>query len=111
MHESHQVQHVVDEAQKMLAGRGLARASRVSLLIGEALGFDEMSVRLHWEEFVTGTALEGAELAVCFVPAQFKCPRCGKFFPKKGSLLSCPACNVLGSPTDLGREFKIESIE
>lgn len=110
MHESHQVQHAVEHAQKMLVEQKLAKASRVDLVIGEGLGFDEMSVRLHWEEFTAGTPLESAELVIRFLPAMLKCPRCEKFFPKKGSALSCPACDVQGLPTSEGREFRVEKV-
>lgn len=111
MHESHQVQHAVSHAQKMMAERKIARPKKVSVVVGDALGFDEMSMRLHWEEFVDGTPLADAELVVRFVPAYLECPSCRERFPKQGSRLSCPKCQQMGKPTDTGREFFIESLE
>ena len=110
MHESHQVQHLVSHAQEMLAGLKIAKPSRISVLVGEGLGFDEMSVRLHWEEFTSGTPLEAAQLTVAFTPVLLQCPSCGSVFPKKKSKMDCPRCRVMGKPTDSGREFKIVSI-
>ncbi len=110
MHESHQVQHLVAHAQKMIAEKKIVTPSAVTVVVGEALGFDEMSMRLHWEEFVDGTSLEGVKLVVLFVPAKLQCPACSGLFPKKGSQMSCPKCQVLGKPTDSGKEFFIESI-
>jgi hydrogenase nickel incorporation protein HypA/HybF len=111
MHESHQVQHLITRAKQMLLKQELTQAKKVSIIVGEALGFDEMSLRLHWEEFAQGTPLEGAVLVIRFVPAKLQCLACLKLFPKKGSQLTCPKCNVIGRPTDTGKEFKIESIE
>lgn len=110
MHESHQVQHLVEKARVMIAERQIAKPAIVTVAVGEALGFDEMSMRLHWEEFVDGTPLEGVMLAVRFLPVQFQCPSCAALFPKKGSQMTCPKCRVMGKPTDSGREFFIESI-
>ncbi|MEI6438500.1 MAG: hydrogenase maturation nickel metallochaperone HypA [Candidatus Omnitrophota bacterium] len=110
MHESHQVQHLVSHAQKMAAEKKIAKPTAVTVVVGEALGFDEMSMCLHWEEFVTGTSMEGVKLVVKFVPAKLQCPSCSELFPKKGSQMSCPKCQVLGKPTDSGKEFFIESI-
>ncbi len=110
MHESHQVQHLVFHAQEMIATQKIVRPSAVVVVVGEALGFDEMSMRLHWEEFTEGTSLEGVALTVRFVSAQFQCPVCSELFAKKGSQMSCPKCHCPGKPTDSGREFFIESI-
>lgn len=94
----------------MIAEKKIVKPTAVTVVVGEALGFDEMSMSLHWEEFVAGTPLEGAKLVVRFVPCQFQCPACSAIFPKKGSQMSCPKCQVLGKPTDSGKEFFIESI-
>ncbi|MBF0619529.1 MAG: hydrogenase maturation nickel metallochaperone HypA [Candidatus Omnitrophica bacterium] len=110
MHESHQVQHVITHAQEMCAARKIAAPKKITILVGELLGFDEMSVRLHWEEFAEGTILEKAELVLQFVPAKLICPKCSAPFPKRGSDLSCPLCRVLGTPTASGKEFQIADI-
>lgn len=110
MHESHQVQRLIGEVQSALQKKGAVKARKVSIVIGELLGFDEVSVRLHWEEMTCGTNLEGAELAIRLAPAKLQCPKCSQLFAKKGSQMSCPVCQVLGSPTSAGREFCVEDI-
>ncbi len=110
MHESHQVQGLIAKANDMIQARGIKKAKKVSILVGELLGFDEGSVLLHWEEMTQGTALEGVELKVEFVPAKLQCPKCAEVFPKKGSVLSCPKCQLMGIPTSAGREFSIKDI-
>ncbi|MBF0485050.1 MAG: hydrogenase maturation nickel metallochaperone HypA [Candidatus Omnitrophica bacterium] len=110
MHESHQVQHLIKHAQELLLEKKIVKPSRITILVGEALGFDEMSVRLHWEEFALGTPLESAQLVVNFAPVNLKCPACQFVFSKKKSQMDCPKCHTLGQPTDSGKEFKIVSI-
>jgi hydrogenase nickel incorporation protein HypA/HybF len=110
MHESHQVQRLIGEARQWMETRQIAKPRRVTVLMGELLGFDAVSVGLHWEELTAGTPLEGAALTVETVPARLNCPQCGVLFPKRGSNLSCPSCQVLGTPTPAGREFCIKEI-
>lgn len=98
------------EAQKMASDRRSEKVKRITIAVGELLGFDEMSIRLHWEEFAAGTSLEAAQLDIRFVPAQLLCPKCSTLFPKRGSDLSCPACRVMGAPTATGKEFLIDSL-
>ena len=110
MHESHQVQRLITECQDTIKKRGIKKVQKVAILVGELLGFDEDSVRLHWEEMTEGTSLEGTDLAIEFVPAKLQCPQCARIFDKKGSQLSCPQCLVMGTPTSAGKEFCIKEV-
>jgi hydrogenase nickel incorporation protein HypA/HybF len=105
MHESHQVQHLISHVQDEMKKRGVTKIKQVTVLVGELLGFDDVSIELHWEEMTTGTELEGAKIIVEFAPARLHCPKCGSDFKKKGSDLSCPKCRVMGSLTASGKEF------
>ena len=110
MHESHQVQHVIHQAREMMKAKGVAKPRQVVILMGELLGLDDESVRLHWEEMTIGTELEDVPIKVETVAARLKCPKCAKVFEKKGSNLSCPECQVMGTPTEFGKEFKVKEL-
>jgi hydrogenase nickel incorporation protein HypA/HybF len=110
MHESHQVQKLIAEAGAMAASRKVSRPRVVTVRMGELLGFDDVSVGLHWEEMTQGTALEGSVLKIEPVPAKLKCPSCAQVFPKQGSNMSCPKCRVMGTPTPTGKEFSVVDI-
>ena len=110
MHESHQVQHVIVQAQEMMKAQGILKPRCVVILMGELLGFDAESVRLHWEDLTIDTPLEGVEIKVELVAARLKCPKCAQVYAKKGSNLSCPQCNVLGTPTQFGKEFTVKEL-
>lgn len=111
MHEHHQVQHIVNEAVALVKQKGLTGVSLVELGVGEALGFDPVSINLYFESFTEGTLLAGAKLELKFFPAKLLCPKCGKKFIKIKSQIDCPQCQVQGTPTTEGKEFIILRIE
>jgi len=106
MHEHHQVEKLVRELLAATEGRTI---QSVQLVMGELLGFDEMSVRLYFENFTEGTPAEGAVLTVRWIRGELLCPRCLKNFVKYKSQLDCPACGRQGLPTEIGKEFYFES--
>ena len=110
MHESHQVQHLISRVQDEMKKRGVTKVRQVTVLVGELLGFDDVSIGLHWEEMTGGTELEGTQIVVEFNPASLHCPKCGLNFKKKGSDLSCPKCRVMGTPTASGKEFSLKDL-
>ena len=85
--------------------RGVSKVKQVNVLVGELLGFDDISIGLHWDEMTSGTELEGTKIVVESAPARLHCPKCGSDFRKKGADLSCPKCRVMGSLTSSGKEF------
>jgi hydrogenase nickel incorporation protein HypA/HybF len=110
MHEHHQVQRLVAEAQKLAEEKKAKKVKRVTILVGELLGFNEGSIRLYWEQFSAQTPVEGAELTVEFSAIKLKCPKCGKVFDKKKAEFKCPSCHVLGEITPSGNEVCIKEI-
>jgi hydrogenase nickel incorporation protein HypA/HybF len=111
VHEKHQVEKIVQEAIVLAAAKNATGVRKVWLVIGDLLGFDEMSVRMYFELMAESTILEGAELEIVWARGQLNCPACEKNFEKKGSDLNCPDCGKQGTPTEIGKEFYIEDIE
>jgi len=110
MHESHQVQHLISHIQHEMQQRGVAKPRQVTVLVGELLGFDDVSIGLHWDEMTEGTPLEGVKLVVEVSPAKLHCAGCNIDFPKRGSDLSCPKCRLLGAATASGKEFRMKEL-
>ena len=44
-------------------------------------------------------------------PRIVRCPACGALFERKPMSFACPECGTDGHPTDIGKEFYIDSIE
>ncbi len=111
MHESHLIQGAIREICEEAAKRKVEHVRSIHLKVGLGHGMDEESVRLHFEALSEGTPVEGATIVVSFIPVKLKCPACGNLFERPRKSLECPQCHVLGGPTDIGREFIVESIE
>ena len=111
MHEKHQVERLVQEALQKAEEMNLKKVKAVNILIGEALGFDPMSINLYFETFTEGTVLEGAKLNFEWQKAELFCPTCKQNFIKEKSKIDCPKCNEQGLPTDQGKDFKIISLQ
>ena len=107
MHEHHQVEKLVRD---LIAGTHGRKVKSLCLVMGDLLGFDEISVRLYFENFTENTPAEGAELNVRWVGSELHCPDCKKNFVKIKSQLDCPTCGRQGSPTAVGKEFYLEKI-
>jgi hydrogenase nickel incorporation protein HypA/HybF len=111
MHESHLIQGAIRQICEATAKKNAKRVRLINLKVGLGLGMDEESVRLHFEALAQDTPVEGAAIVVNFIPVKLKCPACGNLFERPKKSLECPQCHVLGTATDIGREFIVESIE
>ena len=111
MHEHHQVEKIVKDMLTLAQQKKLNKVKKVTLALGDLLGFDDTSVKLYFESFTEGTIAENAELVIQHIPGQLKCPQCQKVFTKVKSDLYCPICRTQGVPTEIGKEFSIVNLE
>jgi len=111
MHEHHIVEKLMNDIVTFCREKGAKKVTKVSLVIGEASGLSEDSIRLYFETLAEGTPVENATLVFKVSKVQFVCPRCKKTFDKDRSNFDCPTCLVQGTPTQSGKEFFIEKIE
>ncbi len=91
-----------------------ARASkikRIRLVVGERSGYISESVQMYFDIISKGTLCEGANLEMELVKPKLRCTACGILFERKPMSFDCPECGADGEPTDIGREFYIDSIE
>ena len=101
------VKTAVDEANKANASRIL----EIRLVIGDLSTIIDDSVQMYFDIMSEGTIAQGAKLIFTRIKAEFKCKDCGEVFIKPPKGFNCPKCGGLGTPTDVGKEFYIESIE
>ena len=111
MHESHLIQGAIRQICEEAAKRNVERVRSIHLKVGSGHGMDEESVRLHFEALADGTPVEGARIVMSFIPVKLKCPTCGNLFERPRRSLECPQCHTLGTATDIGREFIVDSVE
>jgi hydrogenase nickel incorporation protein HypA/HybF len=111
MHEYPVTESIIKIAEKRGREARASRIERITLVVGDRSGFIGDSVRMYFDLIAEGTLCEGAELIVKPVRSQLSCPVCGALFYRKPMSFVCPVCGADGAPTEIGKEFYIESIE
>ncbi len=108
MHEYPAAQRIVEIAAEAAGAR---RVRRVTLVMGDACGYLPESIALFFELLGEGTACEAAALNIERTVSKLRCTACGALFVRAPFSFDCPDCGGAGAPTELGREFAVESIE
>jgi hydrogenase nickel incorporation protein HypA/HybF len=111
MHEYAVTQSIIDIVAAEAAKRGAARVSAINLVIGDLSSIIDDSVALYFDLIAAGTVAAGAKLHFRRVKPEFYCRNCQKNFSKPPQGFDCPVCGALGSPTEIGKEFYVESME
>lgn len=111
MHEYPITEQLIKIAEEHCDKANANRVTLVNLVVGEYSGFVPESIHMYFDLIAEGTKCEGAEIVITRVRAKLKCPACGEIFARKLLSFACPKCGTDGGPTDIGKEFYIESIE
>ena len=111
MHEYAVTQSIIRIATSEAAKAGTPKVTAINLVIGDLATVVDDSVRLYFSIIAAGTPAEGAALNFRRIRAEFFCRHCEKTFAKPAHGFDCPVCGHYGTPTDVGKEFYIESIE
>lgn len=98
---------VLSEAKKA----GAIRVKAINIVIGELSSIVPECIELYFSLLSEGSILEGAKLNFINVPAEIECKFCNLVFIKRENGVKCPVCGRIGSFTEKGKEFYIESIE
>ena len=110
MHEYPVTLEIVRIAEKTAREKG-GKVRAIHLVVGEDSGFIGESIQMYFDVISEGTLCEGATLTIKDVKPMMKCDSCGKLFERKRFSFSCPYCGGDGSPTEVGKEFDIESVD
>jgi hydrogenase nickel incorporation protein HypA/HybF len=111
MHEYAVTQSIIRIAVTEAERVGAKKVTAINLVIGDLSTVVDDSVRLYFSIIAAGTSAEGAELNFRRIRAEFFCKHCEKSFVKPAHGFDCPICGNYGTPTDVGKEFYVESIE
>ncbi len=110
MHEYPVTLEIVRMAEEAARERG-GRVRAVHLVCGEDSGCIGESIQMYFDGVSEGTLCEGATLTICGVASLLRCDACGHLFKRKRYSFTCPQCGGDGSPTEIGKEFYIESVD
>ena len=110
MHEYPVTLEIVRIAENTAREKG-GTVKAIHLVVGEDSGFIGESIHMYFDVISEGTLCEGALLTIKDIKPLMKCDRCGHLFERKRFSFTCPFCGGDGSPTDIGKEFYIESVD
>ena len=113
MHEYPATKRIIEIAEKYALGNGAGGVTAINLVVGEASGYVPDSIELYFPIIANGTLCENARLRIKSPKAMLRCGKCGRLFMRRPFMFACPGpgCGGEGGPTELGREFYVESIE
>ena len=106
MHEASLAESIINTAAQHASG---AKVKQISLVIGETSGVMCDSLCMYFDIFAENTVCEGAAIEIETVKPKLNCKACGSLFIRRPFSFECP-CGGQGRPTDIGREFYINSI-
>ncbi|MBQ9059631.1 MAG: hydrogenase maturation nickel metallochaperone HypA [Firmicutes bacterium] len=111
MHELPITERIIKIAGEHCRAGGASRVTKIHLVIGDNSGIVGSSVQMYFDVITEGTPCEGAELDIVRVRPKLRCKSCGCLFERALLSFSCPECGGDGEPTEIGKEFYIDTIE
>lgn len=111
MHEYPITEQLIKIAENHCKKADAEKVLCINLVVGDYSGFVPESIHMYFDIIAEGTACQGAELKIKRIKPMIKCPSCGEIFERKPMSFACPKCGTDGEPTDIGKEFYIDSIE
>lgn len=111
MHELPITENIIKIAGEHCSENGGSRVTAIHLVIGDYCGYVGSSIQMYFDVISEGTLCEGARLEMTRVKPKLRCKSCGALFERKPLSFTCPTCGGDGEPSEIGKEFYIESIE
>lgn len=111
MHEYPITKRIIEIADEFAKKDKAVKVKKINLIVGDYSGYVASSIELYFDIIAEGSLCENAELNITRVQPKLKCDNCGELFIRKPFSFQCPFCDGEGSPTDIGKEFYIKSIE
>lgn len=111
MHEYPITQRIIEIAEEYAKKNDAKEVIQINLVVGDYSGYVASSIDLYFNIIAEDSLCEHAKLNIERIVPKLKCNNCGCLFIRKPFSFQCPECNGEGSPTDIGKEFYIKSIE
>ena len=111
MHEYPITKRIIEIAQEFALKNNAEEVKQINLVVGDYSGYVASSIELYFGIIAEESICKNATLHIERIIPKLKCNDCGKLFVRKPFSFECPDCNGQGSPTDIGQEFYIKSIE
>lgn len=111
MHEYPITKRIIEIADDFARKNNVDEVKKINLVVGDYCGYVASSIELYFDIIAEGSLCHNAKLNIERVKPKLKCNNCGELFTRKPFSFECPVCKGEGSPTEIGKEFYIKSIE
>ena len=102
---------IIEIAQEFAEKNDALEVKQINLVVGDYCGYVASSIELYFDIIAEDSMCKGAKLHIERIKPKLKCNDCGELFSRKPFSFQCPICSGEGSPTEIGKEFYIKSIE
>lgn len=116
MHEYPITVEIINIATKKFSENAIAKdkpgayVSVIAVVVGDECGYVGDSIQMYFDIISKGSICENATLDIARIKPKLKCEKCAKLFERKPFSFSCTFCGGEGMPTDIGKEFYVDSI-
>lgn len=111
MHEYPITKRIIEIADEYATENGADQVKVINLIVGDYSGYVASSIELYFDIIAEDSKCVNAKLNIERVVPKLKCNSCGELFVRQPFSFECPLCKGEGSPTEIGKEFYIKSIE
>jgi len=111
MHEYPITKRIIEIAEQYALQNHAEQVTQINLVVGDYSGYVASSIELYFDIIAQDSICKNATLKIERVIPKLKCNLCGKLFVRKPFSFQCPDCDGEGSPTEIGKEFYLKSIE
>ena len=111
MHEFPITEQIIKIAEEEARKANASRVAKITLVVGDYSGFIGESIQMYFDIISKGTLCDGAVIEIQRVKPKLQCSACGAYFERRPMSFECPECGGEGEPTEIGKEFYIDSIE
>lgn len=102
-------QRILQIAEEQARSKG-GTVAEIRLVVGDYSGYMADCIQLYFDILAAGTRSENARLIIRRVEPKLRCTHCHQLFKREPFSFACPACGGDGEPTEIGREFYVESV-
>lgn len=111
MHEYPVTVRIIEIAEEFAKKENAKEVLQINLVVGDYSGYVASSIELYFDIIAEGSLCKNAKLNIERVIPKLKCNNCKQLFIRQPFSFECPYCKCEGSPTEIGKEFYIKSIE
>ena len=111
MHEYPITMRIIEISEEFAKKNNAESIKQINLVVGDYSGYVASSIELYFDIIAEGSLAKNAKLNIERIVPKLKCNNCGSLFERKPFSFQCQKCKGEGTPTEIGKEFYIKSIE